>query len=149
MLKDACGTDVSHIYPLAPSPLPLSIFSSLPRHSPRSGAPPGTRWQCRPLMWSQGCRRLHSWLNCLAHTLQQPQPSVIQLMPGGQEGGECGHEHCDGQPPSTCSARQQEGRSGMMREAGMRAHWGSGTKGFFLSLRGEDQCKCMLDSCIL
>ena len=53
-------------------------------------------------MWSQGQSSSHSWLNCAAHTLQQPHASATQLTNGGQAGGVGGQEHTAGQLLSAC-----------------------------------------------
>lgn len=54
-----------------------------PVHTPMRllmGAP---KSQCRPLCGSQTSFSVHSSPICLAHTLQQPQPSRTRLTPGG------------------------------------------------------------------
>lgn len=77
-----------------------------PRQRPRLGSPPAPRWQRRPLMWSQGSVALQSWLNCMAHVLQQPQESKTELMPAGHDEGDDGHEHSDGH--SLCTWRRNK-----------------------------------------
>lgn len=81
------------------------VFS--PLHRPRCGSPPAPRWQRRPLMWSQGLSGPQSWLNCCAHTLQQPHSSGTTLTPTGHSGGIRGQEHGVGQSRTTC---RKEGR---------------------------------------
>lgn len=69
-----------------------------------------------PLVWSQGSVRLQSSFSCLAHTLQQPQPSRTTLTPGAHLGISRGHSHTEGQEEEdeeemeeerTCAATQQ------------------------------------------
>lgn len=69
---------------------PLSVS---PVHTPMRllmGAP---KSQYRPLCGSHTSFSVHSSPICLAHTLQQPQPSSTRLTPGAHWGGADGHEH--------------------------------------------------------
>lgn len=78
-----------------------------PRHKPLCGSPLAPRWQRSPLMWSQGWVALQSWLNCLAHTLQQPHESSTELIPGRHKGGDEGHEHLRWHSPWICKRGTQ------------------------------------------
>lgn len=65
----------------------------LPVHTPMRLLMAAPKSQYRPLCGSHTSFSVHSSPICLAHTLQQPQPSSTRLTPGAHWGGADGHEH--------------------------------------------------------
>lgn len=87
--------------------------------------------QKSPLWWSQGSRSVHSSPSCLAHTLQQPQPSCTRLTPAGHVGGgPAPHWHCPLQSwPDTSQQRSATSSAAAKRLGPVRAAMpGSGSR---------------------